>query len=211
MNAPAGRILVVDDEGDVRDAISEWLGLSGFEVQLAASGEAASMMLSDAMGASEANGFDAIVCDVRLPGMDGLSFLHQTRSRAPDVPVILMTAHGDISLAVTAVQAGAFDFLEKPYAPEQFLATVQRAVLKDSASEVPDDVSSPPAPPAVLTDQNIDLSLQAQMGRHERTLIEASLLRHSGNISAVMDELELPRRTLNEKMQKHGLRRADFA
>ncbi len=69
-----------------------------------------------------------IVSDIRLPGASGLDLLAQCHERAPDVPVILVTGHGDISMAVQAMRDGAYDFIEKPFASERLIETVRRAL-----------------------------------------------------------------------------------
>ncbi len=69
-----------------------------------------------------------IVNDIRLPGANGLDLLAQCRERAPDVPVILVTGHGDISMAVQAMRDGTYDFIEKPFASERLIETVRRAL-----------------------------------------------------------------------------------
>lgn len=73
-----------------------------------------------------------VVCDIRMPGMDGLTLLDKARSIDRDLPVILITGHGDISMAVNAIRDGAYDFIEKPYAPDRLVETVRRAMDKRS-------------------------------------------------------------------------------
>ena len=73
-----------------------------------------------------------VVCDIRLPKMDGLQFLREIREKDQDLPIILITGHGDISTAVQAIRDGAYDFIEKPYSPERLVKTVQRAQEKRS-------------------------------------------------------------------------------
>ena len=73
-----------------------------------------------------------VVCDIRLPKMDGLQFLVEVQKIDKDLPVILITGHGDISTAVQAMRDGAYDFIEKPYSAERLVKTVQRALEKRS-------------------------------------------------------------------------------
>lgn len=116
-------ILFIDDEQSVRHATRQTLELSGYTVTA----------LSDAKSAlpSIDSSFEGIVIsDVKMPGMDGLEFTRYIVEIDPEIPVILISAHGDISTAVKAMQQGAYDFLEKPIHPERMLEVVGRAVEK---------------------------------------------------------------------------------
>jgi two-component system C4-dicarboxylate transport response regulator DctD len=114
-------VLYIEDDELVRRASVQSLQLAGFDVTGHASAEAA-------MRAVHAGFPGVIVSDIRLPGMSGLDLLAQCRERAPDVPVILVTGHGDISMAVQAMRDGAYDFIEKPFASERLIETVRRAL-----------------------------------------------------------------------------------
>lgn len=128
MNATATtdnpQVIFIEDDELVRRASVQSLQLAGFAVSGYGSVEAARRVL-DASG-DEFEG--AIVSDVRLPGASGLELLAHCREHAPDVPVILVTGHGDISMAVQAMRAGAYDFVEKPFAAERLVDTVRRAL-----------------------------------------------------------------------------------
>ncbi|MFD1558926.1 sigma-54-dependent transcriptional regulator [Paraburkholderia silviterrae] len=116
-----GRVLYVEDDELVRRAGVQSLQLAGFDAASFANAEAA-LPLVDAEFAG------VVVSDIRLPGMSGLDLLAQCHERAPDVPVILVTGHGDISMAVQAMRDGAYDFIEKPFASERLIETVRRAL-----------------------------------------------------------------------------------
>ncbi|QBQ96009.1 sigma-54-dependent transcriptional regulator [Paraburkholderia pallida] len=116
-----GRVLYVEDDELVRRAGVQSLQLAGFDAAGFANAEAA-LPLVDAEFAG------IVVSDIRLPGMSGLDLLAQCHERAPDVPVILVTGHGDISMAVQAMRDGAYDFIEKPFASERLIETVRRAL-----------------------------------------------------------------------------------
>ncbi|WP_028217126.1 sigma-54-dependent transcriptional regulator [Paraburkholderia oxyphila] len=116
-----GRVLYVEDDELVRRAGVQSLQLAGFDAAGFANAEAA-LPLVDAEFAG------VVVSDIRLPGMSGLDLLAQCHERAPDVPVILVTGHGDISMAVQAMRDGAYDFIEKPFASERLIETVRRAL-----------------------------------------------------------------------------------
>lgn len=116
-----GRVLYVEDDELVRRAGVQSLQLADFDAAGFANAEAA-LPLVDAEFAG------VVVSDIRLPGMSGLDLLAQCHERAPDVPVILVTGHGDISMAVQAMRDGAYDFIEKPFASERLIETVRRAL-----------------------------------------------------------------------------------
>jgi two-component system, NtrC family, C4-dicarboxylate transport response regulator DctD len=122
MVTPAGgRVLYVEDDELVRRAGVQSLQLAGFDAAGFATAEAV-LPLIDAQFAG------VVVSDIRLPGASGLDLLAQCHERAPDVPVILVTGHGDISMAVQAMRDGAYDFIEKPFASERLIETVRRAL-----------------------------------------------------------------------------------
>ena len=101
------RVLVVDDEAGIREFLSEALADDDHEVAVAASGEAAWARL-------EREGFDLVLTDLSMPGMDGLSLLRKIREAQPEVEVVVITAHGKVDSAVEAMRLGAFDYLQKP-------------------------------------------------------------------------------------------------
>src|SRR5881227_1567134 len=117
------RILIVDDEQAVCWALERALTGEGYAVSVAASAEEAFALAAQARP-------DAIFLDVRLPGMDGLTALARLRELTHDAPVIVVTAFGNLSTAVRAVEGGAFDYLAKPFDLSQALETVNRALQR---------------------------------------------------------------------------------
>jgi two-component system C4-dicarboxylate transport response regulator DctD len=125
MASEPGQVLLIDDEPHVRHAARQTLELAGFQVGCLDNAAAALPKLTrDFPGVA--------VCDIRMPGLDGLSLLDRVMAVDRDLPVILITGHGDIAMAVGAMRAGAYDFLEKPYIPETLTGTVRRALEKRS-------------------------------------------------------------------------------
>jgi two-component system response regulator FixJ len=113
-------ILIVDDDPDVRDSLRALLESSGFTVR---EHDSAKAVLSDpALGSAL-----CLIADIRMPEMDGLQLQEELNRRKSVLPVIVVTGHGDVPLAVRAMKAGATDFLEKPFDEELLLAAVQRA------------------------------------------------------------------------------------
>jgi len=116
-------VVVVDDEEHVRGACVQALELAGFDPEPYESVEAAAGRLSWSFPG-------VVVTDVRMPGIDGITFLNTITELDPETPVVLMTGHGDIEMAVDAMRNGAFDFLEKPFDTDRFVDTVSRAAEK---------------------------------------------------------------------------------
>jgi DNA-binding NtrC family response regulator len=116
-----GTVLLVDDEDYVRDSLATLLERRGFAVRTAATADRA---LAD--GAAE--GADAVVVDLRMPGRDGLELLRELKSRIPGLPVLVLTGHGTVPSAVECMRAGAVDYLLKPADPEELEMALERAL-----------------------------------------------------------------------------------
>ena len=121
--AQAMKIAIVDDEQDMRQSISQWLSLSGFETETYASAE-------DALKVIGPDYPGVIISDIRMPGMDGMGFLKKLMSLDSTLPVIMITGHGDVPMAVEAMRVGAYDFLEKPFNPDQLTTLAKSATHK---------------------------------------------------------------------------------
>jgi two-component system nitrogen regulation response regulator GlnG len=129
----AKHILIVDDEEAVCWSLERALSREGHNVSVAASAEQAFTLLKRQRP-------DAMILDVRLPGMDGLTALARLREIDPDLPVIVVTAFGDLPTAVEAVEGGAFDYLAKPFDLTQAIEAVNRALLR---RPIPDSLPEP--------------------------------------------------------------------
>jgi two-component system, OmpR family, response regulator MprA len=122
------KILVVDDERAVREALRRALELQGYEVDLASDG-------AEALARLAANGqVDAVVLDILMPGIDGLEVCRQIRRRGSAVPVLMLTARDAVGDRVEGLDAGADDYLVKPFALEELLARVRALIRRGSAS-----------------------------------------------------------------------------
>lgn len=118
--AQAMKIAIVDDEQDMRQSISQWLALSGYDTETFGSAEDALKVLGpDYPG--------IVISDIKMPGMDGMKFLKKLMGSDSALPVIMITGHGDVPMAVEAMRVGAFDFLEKPFNPERMSDLAKRA------------------------------------------------------------------------------------
>jgi DNA-binding NtrC family response regulator len=151
------KVIFVEDDPPVRDSLVQTLELADLEVSAFGSAEEA---LPHIAAGTQA----IVVTDVRLPDMDGITLLERVLALDPGMPVVVVTAHGDVAMAVRAMQLGAYDFIEKPFAPERFVETVLRALEKRVLRMAIDDLRA---------------QLQARIG------IEAVLL----GSSPVMQEL----------------------
>ena len=116
----AMKIAIVDDEQDMRQSISQWLALSGFDTETYSSAE-------DALKSLGPDYPGAVVSDIKMPNMDGLAFLKRLMSIDSALPVIMITGHGDVPMAVDAMRIGAYDFLEKPFNPDRMAELVKKA------------------------------------------------------------------------------------
>jgi len=117
------QVLLVDDERHIRLAAGQTLELAGYDVTPLTSAEAALPLLSDEWPG-------VVVTDINMPGIDGLELMRRVMAIDADLPVILISGHGDISMAVSAIRDGAYDFIEKPFASELLLDVVRRAMDK---------------------------------------------------------------------------------
>jgi len=120
--ATIGEIYLVDDEIEILNACRQTFELEGYAIKIFRSGgEILPLLKPDWLG--------VVITDVRMPGMDGLTLLGKIREKTPDIPVVILTGHGDVPMAIEAMHAGAYDFLEKP-APPEYLLDVARRALK---------------------------------------------------------------------------------
>jgi DNA-binding NtrC family response regulator len=121
MGSDSGSILVVEDDLAVGKVLAALLAQSGFEALHVPSAEGA-------LRALETAPFDVVISDVRMPGMDGIALLKEIGRRFPDLPVVLLTAHGSVPLAVEAMKAGAADFMLKPFERDEIVFVVKKAL-----------------------------------------------------------------------------------
>ena len=118
--ARAMKVAIVDDEADMRASISQWLALSGFDTDTYPSAE-------EALKAIGPEFPGVVISDIKMPGMDGMAFLKRLMGMDSGLPVIMITGHGDVPMAVEAMRVGAFDFLEKPFNPDRMTELAKKA------------------------------------------------------------------------------------
>jgi DNA-binding response OmpR family regulator len=137
------RVLIVDDEPNVRLVLGTALSSVGYEVVEAADGEKAIKILS-----SQERSFDLVLLDLQMPKLDGMEVLSQLRAAGSAVPVVILTAHGSIPEAVTAMKLGAIDFLTKPITPEALRRVVAEVIARNATSpQTPPEHEEIPTPP----------------------------------------------------------------
>ncbi|MDT8437434.1 MAG: response regulator [Wenzhouxiangellaceae bacterium] len=120
------RVWVVDDDADVRGSLELLLETSGFETRLFESAE-------QLLATIEPQSRGCLLLDVRLPGIDGLALQAELKQRAIDLPIVFMSGHGDIPMAVRAVNAGALDFIEKPFSDDRLIELLTTALNREAA------------------------------------------------------------------------------
>ncbi len=188
----AGTIYVVDDDEAVRDSLRALLESRGFNVSTYDSAEAF-------LGAYRPGTQACAVVDLRMPGMDGLQLIERLKGDAAGLPIIMVTGHGDVPLAVRAMKAGATDFVEKPYGNEIILAAVARALEQAKASSGEDHVQD------AVTAAKI-----AALTPRERDVLEQLVIGHPNKIIAFELKIsprtvEIHRANLMKKMEADSL------
>jgi len=120
MNDTVPQLLIVDDELHVRESLSHWFAEDGYDVVAADSGKQALALLGR-------RSFDIVITDIRMPGMDGLELQQRILEVDPDLAIIVITAYASVSTAVQALKEGAYDYLAKPFDPEEMTRVVEKA------------------------------------------------------------------------------------
>ena len=114
------RVLIVDDEENFRHMLSVILVKEGYEVETASNGD-------EALQKVIASPFDQVLCDIRMPRMDGLEFLREKRKKGAEVITIMMSAYGTVDIAIEAMKLGAYDYISKPFKPDEIILTLRKA------------------------------------------------------------------------------------
>jgi two-component system response regulator AtoC len=122
------RILIVEDEANMRHMLEVLLGKSGYEVKTAADGK-------EGMDAIEREQFHFILCDIKMPRMDGMTFLKSAKEKLIDTTVIMMSAYGTVDTAIEAMKLGAYDYISKPFKTDEVLLTLKKAEERERLKE----------------------------------------------------------------------------
>jgi DNA-binding NtrC family response regulator len=118
-------ILIIDDERAIRKTLAEILGFEGYKIEEAADGE-------EGLKKFQSASYDVVLCDIKMPKLDGIEFLARVTELNPDVPVIMISGHGNIETAVEAVKKGAFDYISKPPDLNRLLITIRNALDRNT-------------------------------------------------------------------------------
>jgi DNA-binding NtrC family response regulator len=118
------KILIIDDERAIRNVLKDILQTEGYQTDDAADGEEGLQKFLN-------NPYDLVICDIKMPKLDGIEFLQKAQEAKPEVPIIIISGHGNIETAVDAVKKGAFDFISKPPDLNRFLITLRNALDKN--------------------------------------------------------------------------------
>jgi len=135
------RILIIDDEKSIRSTLREILEYENYHVEEAAEG-------IEGLSKADKEKFDIILCDIKMPKMDGIEVLEKLHEKNPDIPVVMISGHGNIDTAVEAIKKGAFDFISKPLDLNRMLITMRNAMDRSSliteTNAIKKKISRPP-------------------------------------------------------------------
>jgi two-component system response regulator FixJ len=185
-----GTVFVVDDDEAVRDSLALLLQTVGLEVEAFASPE-------DALAQCEKMPPACVITDVRMPGMDGLELQRRLSKLHTDVPVIVITGHGDVPLAVQAMKAGAVDFIEKPFSDDVILASIEAAARSRHVKKTGAASDAIGKRITRLTPREVEVFRQLILGHPNKVIA------HHLNISA--RTVEIHRARVMEKMEARSL------
>lgn len=118
-------ILVIDDEAPIRETLKEILEYEQFEVSLADNGEKAWQLV-------QKNDYDVILCDVKMPGIDGMELLEKVQALKPEIPMVMISGHGNVEMAIESTKKGAYDFITKPPDLNRLLITLRNAIDRNN-------------------------------------------------------------------------------
>ncbi|HTP77294.1 MAG TPA: response regulator FixJ [Rhizomicrobium sp.] len=183
-------VIVVDDDSAVRDSMRSLLESAGYTVRDYPS---AAAFLKDPVPPGS-----CLVTDIRMPEMDGLELQEEIKKRGLDIPVVIMTGHGDVPLAVRAMKAGALDFVEKPFDDQAMLASVERALLIGHQER------------ARLAEAKAAQELIARLTPRERNVLEKLVAGRSNKVAAYElgispRTIEIHRANIMDKMRARSL------
>lgn len=178
-------VLFLDDDPDILTSASLVLARGGFAFEGLETPAAAHQRLAQ-------GGIDLLLLDLNFrrgdtSGEAGLAFLETALAASPELPVVVVTGHSGMAIAIQAMRLGAQDFVVKPWNNDRFLGSIQAAL------------EAPRRVPAGLPPKDLNLE------RSERTLVQAALTRHGFNVSQAAKDLGITRAALYRRMEKHGL------
>ena len=184
-------VFIVDDDPAVRDAVSLLLRTDGLTV--AAFASAAAFLESAAVQRP-----GCLVLDVRMPGMSGLDLQKQLQARGCRTPILFMTGHGDVPMAIRAMKAGAFDFLEKPFQGETLLKRVREALALDARQRALQAIRAEAAARmALLSPREREVLERVTAGQYNKVI--------AAELGISLSTVEIHRKRVMEKLQAESL------
>jgi DNA-binding NtrC family response regulator len=194
MMGPRGRLLVIDDKPNMRQLLSDILGPHHL-VTVAVDG-------ADARSKLEAQRFEVVLTDVRMPGMDGFEVLRLVKERWPGTEVVLITAFATVPAAVEAMREGAYDYVQKPFDPDDVTLVVARALerQRERASS-----SAAASHEGSLANLSYREALASARDRGSREYLKALLAAFGGNVSRAAERAGLERESLHRLMRRHAI------
>lgn len=200
MAGARGRILIVDDNENMRRLLEDILD-GQHDVVLAADGPAARSTL-------ESQPFEVVLTDVRMPGLDGFGLLHLVKERWDVTEVIMLTAFASVPAAVEAMRQGAYDYLQKPFDPDDVCLVVNRAMERHRERSAKRGASAREV--VVLSQEELAAlsyreALASARDRGSREYLSALLKVFSGNVSRAAERAGLERESLHRLLRRHGV------
>ena len=204
MNGERGRILIVDDNDNMCRLLKDILAPQ-HDVVLAGDGSAARAHL-------EEGDFDLVLTDVRMPGLDGFELVKLVKERWPLTEVVVMTAYASIPSAVEAMRRGAYDYIQKPFDPDDVSLVVSRALERHreraSAQAAASDTTR--LSPEDLASLSYREALASARDRGSREYLAALLKEFGGNVSRAAERAGLERESLHRLLRRHGIQAGTF-
>lgn len=184
---PQPTVFIVDDDEDLRDALSMLMRAAGLRPRTFATAR-------DFLQRLDARDAGCLVLDIRMPGMSGLELQAELRKRRIRLPIVFLTAHGDVPLAVKAMKAGAVDFIQKPLDQHRLVVAVMNALKLDGDRDASVAPSTGPASDklASLSKRELDVLRQLTDGKQNREIAEA--------LSISIKTVEFHRANIREKL-----------
>src|SRR5579859_478628 len=184
-------VFVIDDDASVREAVTDLLESVGMKATVFASTE-------EFLSTAQREVPSCLVLDIRLPGMNGLEFQEELRRRRMDIPIVFITAHGDVRMTSRAFRSGAVEFLTKPFQKDELLAAIGEAVARDAARREQS---------AALSDLNSRFSTLTARERAVMALVTAGLTNKQAAAKLGVQEITIKvhRARVMEKMQADSL------
>lgn len=205
MTAERGRILIVDDKENMRGLLRDIL-VPQHDVVLAADGSGARADL-------EAQRFEVVLTDVRMPGMDGFELIRFVKERWPVTEVVMMTAFASIPAAVEAMRQGAYDYIQKPFDPDDVGLVVTRALERhrerSTERSAPAQASGSPSAEDLAALSYRD-ALASARDRSSREYLSALLKAFGGNVSRAAERAGLERESLHRLLRRHNVQAGEF-